>query len=452
MGNLFGTDGIRGVANEFPLTPELAVKVGRAVVSTFPANTKQTQIVIGKDTRISGDMLEYALASGICSMGAQAHLAGTLPTPGVAYTTASCGAAAGIVISASHNPFYDNGIKIFDGSGNKLADESEHKIENIVLADQTSAGHAPISEVGDVIRLTAAAQSYKEFLKDCIANPSAFQGMKIILDCSNGATYRIAPDLFRELGAEVAALSIRPDGKNINADCGSEHPQKLIKEVVKRKADIGLAFDGDGDRLIAVDEKGQVISGDRILAICADDLKQKGLLKDNLVVSTVMSNLGLRVALKKMGIRHVMTAVGDRYVLEEMRASGAVIGGEDSGHMIFADYHTTGDGMLTALKLIEAMQTESKPLSELSKIMEVFPQVLINVDVRHKPDIQTVPQVVEAIESVEKNLGEQGRVLVRYSGTQPLCRVMVEGSSEDETNRYCRQIAEIIKNNIGSEG
>ncbi len=273
--------------------------------------------------------------------------------------------------------------------------------------------------------------------------------MKIVLDCSNGATHQIAPELFSELDAEVTALSIRPDGKNINADCGSEHPQALIKQVKNLKADIGLAFDGDGDRLIAVDETGQRISGDRILAICANDLKSKGLLKNNLAVSTVMSNLGLRMALKDMGIKHVMTRVGDRYVLEEMRATGAIIGGEDSGHMIFADYHTTGDGILTALKLIEAMKSQSKTLSDLSKIMSVFPQVLINVDVNDKPDIESIPEVAKAIKSVEENLGEQGRVLVRYSGTQPLCRVMVEGPSKAETQQYCSQIADIIRDTIG---
>jgi phosphoglucosamine mutase len=450
MGNLFGTDGIRGVANAYPLIPEIAVGVGRAVVFAFQSKSKKTKIVIGKDTRISGVMLEYALASGVCSMGAEARLAGTLPTPGVAYATSCTDADAGIVISASHNPFYDNGIKLFDAHGNKLSDELEQKIEQLVLTDQPGITNTPIQETGDVVHLKDASRSYKEFLKNCITEKSSLQGIKIVLDCSNGATYGIAPDLFDELGARVDALSIRPDGKNINAGCGSEHPQALISEVLKRNADIGLAFDGDGDRLIAVDDKGQVITGDRILAICAKVLKQKRMLKNNLVVSTVMSNLGLRIALKKMGIKHVMTKVGDRYVLEEMRASGATIGGEDSGHMIFSDHHTTGDGMLTALKLIEAMQTESKPLSELSAIMTVFPQVLINVDVRHKPEIQSVPEVVDAIKTVENKLGEQGRVLVRYSGTQPLCRIMVEASSEEDTKQYCMQISEIIKEKIGS--
>jgi phosphoglucosamine mutase len=450
MSKLFGTDGIRGVANKYPLIPEIAISVGRAAVSAFHSNKMHPKIVIGKDTRLSGFMLEYALAAGICSMGGEAHLAGTIPTPGVAYLTSSTDAVAGIVISASHNPFYDNGIKIFDGNGNKLTDETEQEIEKIVQANQSGPKDTLTRATGSVIQSTDASRSYKEFLKTCVAAPNVFQGIKIILDCSNGATYRIAPDLFRELGAEVTALSIHPDGKNINAQCGSEHPQTLIKEVVNRKADIGLAFDGDGDRLIAVDENGQVTTGDRILAICANDMKQKGMLKNNLVVSTVMSNLGLRIALKKMEIKHLITRVGDRYVLEKMRTSGAVIGGEDSGHMIFADYLTTGDGMLSALKLVEAMQTQSKTLSELAKVMTVFPQVLINIDVNRKPDIQSIPEVVKAIESVEKNLGEQGRVLVRYSGTQPLCRVMVEGPGKEETQQYCSHIADIIRDKIGS--
>jgi phosphoglucosamine mutase len=450
MSQLFGTDGMRGVANQYPLTPEIAISVGRAAVSAFHSNKMHPKIVIGKDTRLSGFMLEYALAAGICSMGGEAHLAGTIPTPGVAYLTSSTDAVAGIVISASHNPFYDNGIKIFDGNGNKLTDETEQEIEKTVQANQSGPKDTLTRATGSVIHSTDASRSYKEFLKTCVATPNVFQNMKIILDCSNGATYRIAPDLFRELGAEVTALSIHPDGKNINAQCGSEHPQTLLKEVVNRKADIGLAFDGDGDRLIAVDENGQVTTGDRILAICANDMKQKGMLKNNLVVSTVMSNLGLRIALKKMEIKHLITRVGDRYVLEKMRTSGAVIGGEDSGHMIFADYLTTGDGMLSALKLVEAMQTQSKTLSELAKVMTVFPQVLINIDVNRKPDIQSIPEVVKAIESVEKNLGEQGRVLVRYSGTQPLCRVMVEGPGKEETQRYCSHISDIIRDTIGS--
>ncbi|MGD8766065.1 MAG: phosphoglucosamine mutase [Desulfobacteraceae bacterium] len=449
MGNLFGTDGIRGIANEFPLTPEIAVSVGRAVVSTLPVISKKTKVVIGKDTRISGDMLEHALASGISAMGGEVRLAGILPTPGVAFLTASTDAGAGMVISASHNPFYDNGIKIFDGNGDKLFDEVETRIEKAVFDDQKSNHRNAVRETGRVIQLDDAPQRYKQFLKQTLGKKTPFKGLKVVLDCSNGAAYQVAPELFSELGADVEALSIQPDGKNINADCGSEHPQSLAKSVIENKADIGLAFDGDGDRLIAADENGQILTGDRILAICAKVFKQKGVLNNNTVVSTVMSNLGLRKALKELDIDHVMTRVGDRYVLQAMRANGAVIGGEDSGHMIFLDDHTTGDGILSALKLIESMQTEAQPLSELGNIMTVYPQALINVNVERKPDLQSIPEVVDAIESVEKMLGEEGRVLVRYSGTQPLCRVMVEGPGERETRKYCNQIADIIEEKLG---
>jgi phosphoglucosamine mutase len=450
MGKLFGTDGIRGVANEYPLTAETVFAVGRAVALIFGDSASPPRILIGKDTRQSGAMIENALASGICSVGADAWLAGILPTPAVAYLTASTDAAAGIVISASHNPFYDNGIKIFDPDGYKLDDRKQDEIEHLVLKNPIdTSGNKSHYGRGKIETLKDASERYLAFLQKTLPAASRFNGIKIALDCSNGATYAVAPKLFQELGAQVEAIHIRPDGKNINANCGSEHLASLIDAVLAQKADIGLAFDGDGDRLVAVDEKGQVISGDRTLAICARSLKRKGLLRNNLVVSTVMSNLGLRLALKEMGIHHLMSAVGDRYVLELMIANGAVIGGEDSGHMIFLDQHTTGDGLLTAIRLIQIMREDNRPLSELSRAMTVFPQVLLNIDVRKKPPIEDVPQIVAAIRSVEKRLGEKGRVLVRYSGTQPLCRVMVEGPEENETRRYCRQIADVVKTALG---
>ena len=446
MGRLFGTDGIRGVANEYPLTAKAIFGIGRTVASIFGGGAIQTKIIIGKDTRQSGDMIEDALASGICSVGADACLAGILPTPAVAYLTSSTDAAAGIVISASHNPFYDNGIKIFDADGYKLSDLREDEIERLLPANNIdhSAGKSN-HRIGNVETLKDAPERYLAFLQNTLPDARLFNGMKIVLDCSNGATYAVAPKLFQDLAAQIEAINISPDGKNINAGCGSEHPETLIDTVLAKKADIGLAFDGDGDRLVAVDEKGLVISGDRTLAICARSLKRKGLLKNNLVVSTVMSNLGLRLALKELGISHLMSQVGDRYVLQQMNANGAIIGGEDSGHMIFLDQHTTGDGMLTAIRLIQTMCEENKPLSELSQIMAVFPQVLLNIDVQKKPAIESVPEIMAAIRSVEDRLGEKGRVLVRYSGTQPLCRVMVEGLEKDETRRYCQQIADVVK-------
>ncbi|MGD8961181.1 MAG: phosphoglucosamine mutase [Desulfobacterales bacterium] len=450
MGRLFGTDGIRGVANEYPLTAEGSFYIGRAAASFFQRPSRQTNILIGKDTRQSGTMIEKALADGICSVGADALLAGIIPTPAIASLVSADDSAAGIVISASHNPYTDNGIKLFDTEGYKLPDVHEDEIERLILAAQQEDAAGKNRHIrGQVRQMADGSERYLAFLKKKLPGATPFDGMKIVLDCSNGATYAVAPRLFRDLGATVEALSIEPNGKNINADCGSEHPEALIERVLTQKADIGLAFDGDGDRLVAVDEQGQVISGDRILAICARNLKHKGLLKNNLVISTVMSNLGLRLALKDMGIDHMMTAVGDRYVLGQMRASNAIIGGEDSGHTIFLDQHTTGDGMLTAIRLIETMRDEQKRLSELRHVMTVLPQVLLNIDVQHKPEIESVPQLMEAIRAVEAQLGDKGRVLVRYSGTQPLCRVMVEGPGEDQTRRYCQQIANVVKAVLG---
>lgn len=450
MTKLFGTDGIRGVANQYPMTPEMGVTIGRAVATIFKGHDRQSKIVIGKDTRISGDMLEHALISGICSMGVDAYLAGILPTPGVAFMTSSTGADAGIVISASHNPFYDNGIKLFKGNGYKLSDEEERQIEELVFNQSIASTSKSVRDTGRAYKIHDAGMAYGNFLKQTVSENFYFKDMKIVMDCSNGATFEVAPAIFTQLGAKVTTLSVTPDGKNINDNCGSQHPENLMKSVVNNGAHIGLAFDGDGDRLIAVDEKGTVATGDQILAVCAKFMKEKGLLKGNQVVSTVMSNMGLGLSLNKMGIKHMTTAVGDRYVMEKMVSSGAVLGGEDSGHMIFLNHHTTGDGILSALRLIEAMKEESKPLSELCKIMTIFPQILINVNVVHKPDLNNIPDIKNAITSVETALGEKGRVVVRYSGTQPICRIMVEGPTIEETRKYCRQLSEIVKENLSN--
>ncbi len=449
MSKLFGTDGIRGVANEYPMTPEMVTKIGKAVAWLFKGDRDISKIVIGKDTRISADMLEHALVSGICSMGVDAYLAGIIPTPGVAFLTSSSGAHAGIVISASHNPYYDNGIKIFNSDGYKLSNEKENEIEQILLNESIFSKAKTVRNTGRVYKINDAVDRYGDFLKLAVPKTNYFKEFKIAVDCSNGATFKVAPSIFMEFGAEVKELFNTPDGKNINDNCGSEHPEVLKKAVIERGADIGLAFDGDGDRLVAVDEKGTVTTGDQILAVCANFMKQKGLLKGNRVVSTVMSNLGLGIALKEMGIKHSLAQVGDRYVAKEMIASGAVLGGEDSGHMIFLNHHTTGDGILTSLKLIEAIKEQSKPLSELSKIMTVFPQALLNVEVKHKPDLKSIPEINESIKQVENDLGKKGRVLVRYSGTQPMCRVMVEGPTIEETNKYCKQLADMVKDMLG---
>ena len=450
MRKLFGTDGIRGVANEYPMTSELAMKVGKAVASIFKKhNIDRSKIVIGKDTRLSGDMLEHAITSGICAMGVDVYLVGILPTPGIAYLTASTGANAGIVISASHNPFYDNGIKIFKDDGFKLSDEKEAEIEQLVLNENLNLWTRVVRDTGRVYAMADSGKSYANFLEQTVPGKNYFKGLKIVMDCSNGATFDLAPKIFTMLGADVDALFVRPDGKNINDNCGSQNPEVLRKNVVNNGADIGLAFDGDGDRLVAVDEKGGVATGDQIIAICARYMKQTATLKGNCVVSTVMSNLGLHLSLKEMGIEHIISKVGDRRVVEKMISSGAVLGGEDSGHMIFLDHHTTGDGILTALRLIEIVQAESKPLSELRKIMTVFPQILINVEVSHKPDIEAVPDIKDAMRSVQRRLANEGRVLVRYSGTEPLCRVMVEGPNIDKTRIYCQELADVIKDTLG---
>ncbi|HEU19625.1 MAG TPA: phosphoglucosamine mutase [Deltaproteobacteria bacterium] len=444
MGELFGTDGIRGVANEYPMTAEMALNIGRATAHLFKRKGHIPRIIIGKDTRISGYMLENALISGICSMGVDAILVGPMPTPGIAFLTSSMRADAGIVISASHNPFQDNGIKIFSNEGYKLPDEKELEIERLIFSNNMQSLHPSPNQLGKAYRIDDARGRYIVFLKNAFPKEYTLEGVKVVLDCSNGATYRIAPETFFELGADVTAIFADPNGENINDKCGSQHPEMLAEEVVKQKAQVGFAFDGDGDRLIAVDEKGGILTGDQIVALCAKVMKDDGTLDNNVVVSTVMSNIGLSTALKYLGINQLVTKVGDRYVLEEMRARGASIGGEESGHVIFLRHHTTGDGMITALQVMAAMMKERKPLSELAKVMKVFPQKLINIDVKSKPEISTVPDIVNVIDSVERQLGDKGRVLVRYSGTQNMCRVMVEGPSDDETEQYCKRIADVV--------
>ncbi len=448
MGKLFGTDGIRGKANTYPITPEMAIHIGRAIAHFIKKKKGQTKIVIGKDTRISGDMIECGLISGICSMGVDSYITGILPTPGIANLTSTSDIHAGIVISASHNSFYDNGIKLFNQDGFKLSVKEEEEIEALVFNKELAFLCQDIHETGRVLQVDAAGKKYRRFLEQTIPETDSFKGLKLVVDCSNGATSAIAPDLLAGLGAEVGSIFIKPDGKNINEQCGSQHPEALVARVLQSNADIGFALDGDGDRLIAVDEKGSIITGDQILAVNAEYMKQKDLLQNNLVISTIMSNMGLGTALKKLGIKHIMTKVGDRHVMEQMTASGAVLGGEDSGHTIFLNHHTTGDGLLSAIKLLEIMAERSKPLSELTKVMSIFPQKLINVDVKNKPELMSMDKIAEAIRSVENELGEKGRVLVRYSGTQPCCRVMVEGESFEETTRYCNQIADIVRNTL----
>jgi phosphoglucosamine mutase len=449
MGKLFGTDGIRGIANKYPMTPEMAVKIGQAISLILKSDGRRPRIIIGKDTRLSGYMLENALVAGITSMGADAISIGPIPTPGIAFITKNMDADAGIVISASHNPFEDNGIKVFSGTGFKLPDKMENDIEELIFSENILEKLAKSSDIGKASRETDAAGRYIVFLKQTFPGNLSLEDMKIVIDCANGATYRVAPLLFKEMRAKLEAINISPDGININLNCGALHPEELAREVVRSAADIGFAFDGDGDRLIVVDEKGNILKGDQVMAICTKYLKQEGCLKNNMLVTTVMSNIGLSLSLEKMGVRQIKSKVGDRYVLEEMLKNDAVIGGEDSGHLIFLDYHTTGDGILSALQLLKVIKKEKRPVSELSKIMKVFPQVTINVNVKSKPPIEQQDDIISSIKNAEKELGDKGRVLVRYSGTQSICRVMVEGPTEKETENLARLIAGAVEKKLG---
>ena len=453
MGKLFGTDGVRGMANEGNMTAEMALQIGRATAYTCKEYHKERgtrpRIIIGKDTRLSGYMLENALTAGITSMGVDVLLLGPIPTPAVAFITQSMRADAGIVISASHNPYYDNGIKIFSRTGYKLPDEMEEEIEDLVLSGRINNIRALAQEVGKARRIDDAMGRYIEFCKNTFPDGMTLDGMKVVLDCSNGATYKCAPLIFSELGAEVSTIHASPDGMNINEKCGSQHTRDLRIKVKGTGADVGLAFDGDGDRLIAVDENGRELTGDQIIAICARHYQERGLLTNNLVVGTVMSNMGFHVALKELGIGTEVADVGDRCVLELMRQRDAVLGGEDSGHIIFHNYHTTGDGILSALQLLGIMRQTGKPLSELAKVMKVFPQVLINVDVSEKPPLPEIGKLQEAIAAAEAELDDKGRVLIRYSGTQPMCRVMVEGPSQEKTREIAERIANVVRECIG---
>lgn len=450
MGKLFGTDGVRGVANIAPMTAEMILEIGRATAHVCKEHPdRRHRIVIGKDTRVSGYMVENALTAGICSMGVDVLLVGPMPTPGIAFITRNMRADAGIVISASHNPYQDNGIKIFSRTGYKLPDAEEDDIEGLILTGKIRDIRPTAREIGKAQRIEDAIGRYIVFCKDTFPEDLSLEGMKIVLDCANGATYKVAPIIFSELGAFVTTIHDEPNGENINDNCGSQHTEDLQARVLAEKADVGLAFDGDGDRLIAVDEKGKVLTGDQIMTICAKMYKEAGMLKSNLVVSTVMSNFGFGLALKKLGVKHLASKVGDRYVLEMMKEKGAVIGGEESGHIIFHNHHTTGDGIIAALQLLSAVRLYRKKLSTLSRLMKVSPQKLINVEVKEKPPLEKIPAVQEAVREAEAKLKGRGRVLLRYSGTQSMCRVMVEGPTDDLTEKLCLFLVEAVKKALG---
>ncbi|MDJ0722167.1 MAG: phosphoglucosamine mutase [Desulfobacterales bacterium] len=447
---LFGTDGIRGRANHYPLTPEMTVRIGWAVGRFFFRPNARSSIIVGRDTRISGPMLEAAMSAGICAAGTDVRQAGMLPTPAISFLTRKHGAAAGVVISASHNPYEDNGIKVFGPDGYKLSVAQEAEIEAMILAAADDDERRREKPIGIVDRIEGASEDYLAFLRGAMPDHFSLNGSRIVIDCANGATSNIARTLLETWGPALVVLFDQPDGININRGCGSEHTDTLRQQVIEEKADLGLAFDGDGDRMIAVDETGRILAGDQILAIGARFLKGQGQLTNNRVISTVMSNLGLKKALQAMGIEHETCRVGDRFVMEAMRKSGAVLGGEDSGHMIYFQHHRTGDGLISALKLLEAMQRYKRPLSELGRMMTPYPQILENVPVREKPDLKAIKDIQQVIEAVEMRLGERGRVLVRYSGTQSICRVMVEGPDEREVGACCHAVAEAVAKAIGA--
>ena len=451
MKKLFGTDGVRGVANVHPMTTEMAMQLGRAAAYVFRNGHKRHRIVIGKDTRLSGYMIENALVAGICSMGVDVLIVGPLPTPGIANITSSMRADAGVVISASHNPFQDNGIKFFCREGFKLPDEVELKIEDLIFSKKIDSLRPIATEVGKAYRIDDAVGRYVVFLKSTFPKDLDLTGLKIVLDCANGAAYKVAPAVLEELGADVVLLGAKPNGTNINAGCGSLHPEVISEAVKEHRADLGVALDGDADRVIFVDEFGNEVDGDHIMAICATDMLKQKKLRKNTLVATVMSNMGLDIAIKKAGGKIVKTAVGDRYVVEEMRKSGYNLGGEQSGHMIFLDHNTTGDGMQTALQVLAIMQRQKKTLAELAEVMIPLPQVLVNVRVAEKKDIMTIPEIGKLVGEIEAKLQDEGRLLVRYSGTEPLLRIMLEGQDKYQITGWGKEIADLVEKKLGGK-
>ena len=448
MARLFGTDGVRGLANVYPMSPDMVLRLGQAIGIYFGTRQNKARILIGKDTRRSGYMLEQALCSGICSVGVDAFFLGPLPTPGIAYLTRGMRASAGIVISASHNPFHDNGIKIFSADGYKLPDEVEDELERLVQ-DPTLADNAPTGDgIGTARRIEDAIGQYAVFLKEQFPKHLRLDGLRVVLDCANGAGYRVAPKVFSELGAEIFVMGDEPNGMNINEHCGALYPQALREKVLLYKADLGIALDGDADRIVAVDEKGEIIDGDEMLAACGVFMLKKGRLKNNTVVSTVMSNMGLDVALERHGGKLIRSKVGDRYVMEAMRQGDHILGGEQSGHLIFRDSSTTGDGVLAGLKFLEIMVEDGCKASDLRQTMERFPQLVRNVKVKDKVPLETLKDFQKALKGIEQKLDGKGRVLVRYSGTESLARIMVEGESRDEIEKYAHDLCHELTSSI----
>ena len=447
-GRLFGTDGMRGRVNIYPMTAENALRLGFAAGIYFSDNKRKHRAIIGKDTRLSGYMFESALTAGLCAAGMDVYQIGPMPTPAIAFLTRNMRADLGVVISASHNPYCDNGIKFFDNLGYKLPDEVEDHITAIMNDPRTE--YPPAEAVGRHRKIVDAPGRYIVYIKNSFPQDLSLAGLRVVIDCANGANYKIAPLALEELGAEVFAVGVNPDGTNINANCGSLHPELMQEKVRELRADIGLALDGDADRLIVSDENGRILDGDQIMALCAGDLMEKGRLNDNLLVATVMSNMALEMFMKSRGGRLLRTNVGDRYVVEAMRRYGATLGGEQSGHLIFRDYSTTGDGLLAALQILRVMRERKRPLSMLADQLVLYPQKTINVPVSAKPAFDTVPEIAAALAAANEKLGEAGRVLMRYSGTEKLCRVMVEAKDKSLMLDVCENLAGIVRSSIGA--
>jgi phosphoglucosamine mutase len=449
MKKLFGTDGVRGVANQDPMTSEMAMRIGRAAAHVFRDSSRRHRVVIGKDTRLSGYMIESALTSGLCSMGIDVLLVGPVPTPGIAFLTRSLRADAGVVISASHNPYEDNGIKFFGRDGFKLPDALEAKMEELIFSGAIDAIRPTAAEIGKAIRIDDAIGRYNEYVKSSLPRGMDLTGLRVVVDSANGAAYKVGPRILLELGADVISLYDQPNGMNINQGCGSLHPEVISRVVIANRAHVGIAYDGDADRVILCDENGKVVDGDAVMAICALHMIRQGRLHHNTLVATVMSNIGLEIALRDAGGRLVRAAVGDRYVMEQMLGGGYNLGGEQSGHLIFLDHNTTGDGLITALQIVSIMKQEGKPLSALATCMRAYPQVLVNVSVKEKRDLASVPEIAKRLTAIEKKLEGTGRLLIRYSGTESKLRIMLEGDDEAEITRYAEELAELVRKYIG---
>lgn len=449
MRKFFGTDGVRGLANQFPMTPELALALGQAIAHHFKHEKTTHRIIIGKDTRRSSYMIEQAIAAGVCSMGSNAVLTGPLPSPAVAFLTKAMRADAGIMISASHNPFHDNGIKFFDRDGYKLNDEIELKLEKFIEEKLEKMERPTGAEIGKAFRIEDAQGRYIEFVKKSFPRKLSLDGLKIVVDCAHGAAYQIAPNALWELGAEVISVAVKPNGTNINKDCGAVHPEEMKKAVLEHNADVGIALDGDADRVVMCDEKGNLVDGDQVIALCALQLLEENRLRKNTVVGTIMTNLGVENFLKDRGISMVRTTVGDRYIIEEMKNENFSLGGEPSGHVIFLDHATTGDGLVAALQVLATIVKEKRPLSALVKSIPLYPQVKSNIRVKEKKPLESVPEIKAALDSLDQRLNGLGRSVVRYSGTEPLLRLMIEGKEKTVIKNELEKLSAIILQYLG---